>query len=60
MDWAVFARIALGRALGNVRAYVLNAVRAKLLSSKKKLVIETTASSSSAVKEIENTSSDEF
>ncbi|CAJ0593971.1 unnamed protein product [Cylicocyclus nassatus] len=60
MDWAVFARIALGRALRDVRAYVLNPVRAKLLPPKKKRVIETTASSSSAAKEIEKTSPDEF
>ncbi|CAJ0604454.1 unnamed protein product [Cylicocyclus nassatus] len=42
MDWAVFARIALGRALRDVRAYVLNP---------KKRLIETTANSSSAAKE---------
>ncbi|CAJ0591304.1 unnamed protein product [Cylicocyclus nassatus] len=46
--------------MGDVRAYALNPVKAKLLPSKKKRVIETTASSSSAVKEIEKTSRDEF
>ncbi|CAJ0591920.1 unnamed protein product [Cylicocyclus nassatus] len=34
MDWVVFARIALGRALRDVRAYVLNPLRAKLLPPK--------------------------
>ncbi|CAJ0610583.1 unnamed protein product [Cylicocyclus nassatus] len=46
--------------MGDVRAYALNPVRAKLLPPKKKRVIETMASSFSAVKEIEKTSPDEF